>query len=201
MNKRRAGIALLVIGAVLILSALLLFAYNVWEDANAGSEAEDILNEVQTAITDGKVGNGESDDEEVPPMSVTNIGGYDYIGYLHIPDLKLELPVMSEWDYTRLKKAPCRHFGSTYSDDLVIAAHNYNGHFGRLKNLEIGAVITFTDMEGVLNTYSVAEHMTVGPYDVELIRDSEYDLILYTCTYGGKSRVAVGCVRTEDAVS
>lgn len=197
MNKRRAGIALLVIGAVLILSALLLFMYNIWEDAKAENEAEAIMNEMQAAITDGNVQESESN-EEVPPMPVTNIKGYDYIGYLHIPDLKLELPVMSEWDYTRLKKAPCRHFGSTYSDDLVIAAHNYNGHFGRLKDLELGAVITFTDVEGTVNTYSVAEHMKVGPYDVELIRDSEYDLILYTCTYGGNSRVAIGCERSEN---
>lgn len=197
MSKRRAGLILVIIGAVLIISALLLFAYNMWEDANAGSEAEDILGEVQTAITEGKVEDGESDDEEVPPMPVTNVNGYDYIGYLGIPDLNLELPVMNDWDYNRLKKAPCRHFGSTYSDDLVIAAHNYNGHFGRLSELEIGATITFTDVEGVVSTYTLAEHMKVGPYDVELIRDSEYDLVLYTCTYGGQARVAVGCVRTD----
>ena len=197
MSKRRAGLILVIIGAVLIISALLLFAYNMWEDANAGSEAEDILGEVQTAITEGKVEDGESDDEEVPPMPVTNVNGYDYIGYLGIPDLNLELPVMNDWDYNRLKKAPCRHFGSTYSDDLVIAAHNYNGHFGRLGELEIGATITFTDVEGVVSTYTLAEHMKVGPYDVELIRDSEYDLVLYTCTYGGQARVAVGCVRTD----
>jgi len=197
MNKKRAGIVLLVIGAVLILSALLLFAYNQWENANAGDDAEAILGDVQSAITAGQVQEGVSDDETVPPMPITHIDGYDYIGYLGIPDLKLELPVMADWDYNKLKKAPCRHLGSTYTDDLVIAAHNYQRHFGRLTELEIGATITFTDAEGVVTTYTVAEHMKVGPYDVELIRDSEYDLVLYTCTYSGNARTAVGCDKVE----
>ena len=71
MSKRRAGLILVILGAVLIISALLLFAYNRWEDANAGSEAEDILGEVQSAITDGKVEDGESDDETYPLSSRT----------------------------------------------------------------------------------------------------------------------------------
>ena len=29
-------------------------------------------------------------------------------GYLSVPSVGLELPVMAEWDYDRLKTAPCR---------------------------------------------------------------------------------------------
>lgn len=53
-------------------------------------------------------------------MTVVEINGYDYVGYLSVPKLDLELPVMSDWDYDRLKTVPCRHFGSTKTDDLVI---------------------------------------------------------------------------------
>lgn len=198
MNKRRAGIVLVVIGAVLLLAALLLFAYNRWEDANAGSEAADILVDVQSAIEDGDVEAGENDeDEEVPPMPVTNINGYDYIGYLNIPDLGLELPVMADWDYNRLQKAPCRQFGTTYGDDLVIAAHNYQRHFGRINTLEEGAEVTFTDMDGIVTTYAVREIGSAGPYEVEKVTGSQWDLILYTCTYGGRSRIVVGCEKVD----
>lgn len=97
-------------------------------------------------------------------MTVVEINGYDYVGYLSVPKLDLELPVMSDWDYVRLKTAPCRHFGSTKTDDLVIAAHNYQSHFGRLKELEIGDAVTFTDMDGVVIRYEVAGTGTVAPH-------------------------------------
>lgn len=53
---------------------------------------------------------------------------------------------MSQWDYERLKIAPCRYEGSTKSDDLVLLAHNYGKHFGTLKNLVPGDEVFFTDM-------------------------------------------------------
>jgi sugar phosphate isomerase/epimerase len=83
-------------------------------------------------------------------MTVKEINGYDYIGYLSVPVLELELPVMSEWDYQRLRRAPCRQFGSTKTDDLVIAAHNYPAHFGRFSQLHSGDLLTFTDLDGSL---------------------------------------------------
>ena len=37
----------------------------------------------------------------------------------------LELPIMSDWDYGRLKIAPCRYYGSVRGENLVLMAHNY----------------------------------------------------------------------------
>ena len=62
-------------------------------------------------------------------MATQEIQGYDYIAVLYIPVLELELPVMDQWDYTRLTVAPCRYTGSIYSNDLVIAGHAYEPHF------------------------------------------------------------------------
>lgn len=68
-------------------------------------------------------------------MPVKTINGRDYIGVLSIPSLELELPVISQWDYPALKVAPCRYSGSLYQDNLIICAHNYASHFGKLKEL------------------------------------------------------------------
>ena len=193
MTKKRAGIALVTIGAVLLLAALLLFVYNCYEDNRAGEEAAEILTEIQTAI--GDADEQETDEIIEKAMPVVNIYGHDYIGYLHIPDLGLELPVMADWDYNRLKRAPCRHFGTTYNDDLVIAAHNYKKHFGLIGTLALNAQVTFTDMEGIVSTYVVREIVERKPDEVAEVRDSQWDLILYTCTYGGEVRIVVGCER------
>ena len=206
---KKSGIAIVTAGAVLILSALLLLLYNRYEDANAGQEAESLLENVEAVIetkrikvpvTSKRPDATPSTTPLDPQMPVVMLDGYEYVGYVEIPILGLKLPVMSEWDYTRLKVAPCRQFGSSRTDDLVIAAHNYENHFGRLKELSAGDTVTFTDMEGIVNTYCVEKIETLNPNEVDAVQSSGYDLVLYTCTKGGQTRVTVFCDR-ETAIS
>ena len=209
---KKTGIAIVTAGAVLILSALLLLLYNRYEDANAGQEAESLLASVEAAIsaqamdTTAATAPNRPDASEVPAptpldpeMPVVMLDGYEYVGYVEIPTLGLKLPVMAEWDYTRLKVAPCRQFGSSRTDDLVIAAHDYESHFGHLKDLSVGDTVTFTDMDGIVNTYCVEKIETLNPNEVDAVQNSGYDLVLYTCTKDGKTRVTVFCDREEIA--
>ncbi len=197
---KKTGIIIIAVGAVLILSALLLLLYNRREDARAGQEAESLLANVEEAIqaqanesiTAPATAPETSSDSEMPVVALDD---YEYVGYIEIPTLGLKLPVMAQWDYDRLKIAPCRQFGSSRTDDLVIAAHNYESHFGRLKELVKGDTVTFTDMEGIINTYSVEKIETLKPESVDAVENSGYDLVLYTCTLGGKTRVTAFCNR------
>ena len=195
---KKTGIAIVAVGAVLILSALLLLLYNRYEDAHAGQEAENQLTDIEAAIA-AQTTDTPSPTALDPEMPVVTLDGYEYVGYVEIPVLALKLPVMADWDYTRLKVAPCRQFGSSRTDDLVIAAHNYENHFGRLKELTKGDTVIFTDMEGIVNTYSVEKIETLEPDEVDAVQNSGYDLVLYTCTKGGKTRVTVFCNREEIA--
>lgn len=204
---KKIGIAIVAVGAVLILSALLLFFYNCQEDVQAGQEAESLLENVEAVIEANKrkaadTGNQPGDDLSAAPdsqISGAMLDGYEYAGYIEIPVLGLKLPVMSEWDYNRLKLAPCRQFGSSRTDDLVIAGHNYKRHFGYLKNLSAGDTVTFTDMDGIVNTYCVAKIETLDPNQVDAVQNSGYALVLYTCTMSGKTRTTVFCSREETA--
>ena len=119
------------------------------------------------------------------------------VGKISIPAIGIDLPVMSEWSYPRLKIAPCRQFGSSRTDDLVIAAHNYESHFGKLTSLTAGDSVTFTDMDGIVNEYVVNKVEVLDPHSVEEVEHSGYALVLYTCTYGGKTRVTVFCDRAS----
>lgn len=201
--KNKLGIAFMVLGAALILAALSLFLWNQREDRAAGEAAQEILPLVIEKIeqTDEPV-----DGETVAPsypdpydtaMTEVEIDGYAYIGYVSIPSLELELPVMAVWDETRLKVAPCRYTGSTKSDDLVIAAHNYTRHFGRLYELSTGDSVYFTDMDGIRTVYEVVAVEVLAPTSIEDMTAGAYDLTLFTCTYGGQSRVTVRCDRVE----
>lgn len=195
----------MLLGAVLLLAALSLLLWNRQEDRQAGESSERILSRVIGQIEENKTEDHdpidraatEGPDQWDPAMAEAEIDGYAYIGYLSIPALGLELPVMSEWDYTRLRIAPCRYAGSTKTDDLVIAAHNYTRHFGPIKDLTGGDAVYFTDMDGVVFAYEVEEVDVLQPTEVEEMVSGGFDLTLFTCTYGGKTRVTVRCERTH----
>ena len=54
------------------------------------------------------------------------------------------------------------------------------------------------DMRLEVGRYTVAELETLGKYDVEEMTSGDWDLTLFTCTYGGQSRVTVRCLRTAE---
>lgn len=197
-NKR--GFFFVFAGTVLLLAALSLFLFNLYEDVMAGQDAERAVANVQTLIHEND-STGQKDVSQIeslsPDLPIVEIDGYGYVGYLLIPKIEKELPVMSEWDDTRLKIAPCRHFGSSRTDDLVIAAHNYSRHFGNLSQLEPGDAVFFTDMDGIENAYEVTVVETLAPTAVETVQNSDHDLVLYTCTYGGKRRLSIFCDRSD----
>lgn len=191
---KKSGVILISLGAVLILAALLLLLYNRSEDRRAGQEAESLLEDVRSSMA----ANADPDPQEEPVEEIT----YDYAGVIAIPNLSLELPVIDQWSYARLKVAPCRQSGAAADGDLVIAAHNYKSHFGYLDRLEPGASVIFTDMEGTVYRYAVEEIRQLAPEDAEDVSSvfsSEYPLVLYTCTPGGKARVAIFCRWAETA--
>lgn len=194
---KRSGILLILVGTVLIVSALSLLLYNRQMDAQAGADAQQVLESMQSIMEGPVREETEEPDPSSTEMPVLYLEGYEYVGYLTIPKLELALPVMAQWDYSRLKLAPCRQFGGAETDDLVIAAHNYRSHFGHLDQLEAGDQVTFTGVDGETYAYEVEKSGILRPDQVEDVQNSGYDLVLYTCTTGGKSRVAVFCDRTD----
>ena len=122
-------------------------------------------------------------------MPAETINGIDFIGVLRIP--ALELPIISEWNYPNLKSAPCRYSGSAYLNNLIICAHNYRSHFGKLKNLCEGDIATFTDMDGNVFTYKMVERETLLPKSIDAMESGDWNLTLFTCTVGGQSRVTI----------
>ena len=199
-TKQKIGRACMIVGILLILGALALLGYNQWDANRADKASQDALGKLEETLTETIEDKTKDEEPVVQPeldpeqeMTVTDIDGWGYIGYLSIPANGLELPVMEDWSYARLKIAPCRQFGSAAGGDLVIAAHNYKTHFGRLKELQEGDGITFTDLSGAEYAYRVDRVENVQPQDVAAVTESGAALTLYTCTPGGKTRVAVYC--------
>lgn len=203
--KHKLGILCILLGTALLCGALSLFLHNRNEAAEAEQAVYAVLPELRAAVPEepdqqaltSSLKPEEFLTEEDLKMTEVVIGGYAYIGYLSIPSLELDLPVMSDWTYAKLQSAPCRYAGTLRGNNLVLMAHNYDKHFGRLSKLNAGDELYFTDMDGITTAYYVAERDVLDPYSVEEMTAGAYDLTLFTCTFGGKSRVTVFCDRQE----
>ena len=214
-TRKFFGSGLMLLGILLLLGSAALLVYN-WEEAEQARESVELLlpqlveqidlrqQEQATQSTGSAATETVSPDASAPSspaasvaMTEVEIDGYSYIGYLTIPALELELPIMADWDYTRLKIAPCRYSGAVSSGDLVLLAHNYNRHFGRLDELAEGDLLLFTDMDGVVTRYQVVATDILPPTAVEEMTAGAFDLTLFTCTYGGRNRVTVYCDRMQ----
>ena len=188
--RKWIGVICVFLGVLCILSAIGFVAYNRWEDMNAKDVAQDFLEDVQSIINEEQSEQPLLNDTK---MATVEVDGYDCIGILSVPVLDLELPVLTDWSYAKLKKAPCHYYGSYYEKDFVIAAHNYKAHFGRLSELQAGDLVVFTDVCGKAHYYEVVFLETLPKNATKEMITSGFDLSLYTCTLGGGNRVTVRC--------
>jgi sortase A len=192
--RKKIGIICILLGFICILGAVCCIVYNRWESENAANVTESLLAGLQSVIDDS---NKEQDDVQTE-MPTVKVDGYECIGILSIPVLELELPILTDWSYVKLKKAPCHYYGSYYEENFVIAAHNYKAHFGRLSELQIGDVVTFTDVNGVVYHYEVELLETLSKDATKEMIASGFALSLYTCTPGGGNRVTVRCKSMQE---
>lgn len=188
-KKNKKGIVFLCLGVSLLLIAGVLYLNNLIQDNNAGQKAEELLEKIESHTNDVVIEN------ELP---VLNIDGEKFCGKIIVESLGIELPVFNEWSYSLLREAPCRYTGGIETNDMIIAAHNYNSHFGRLKNLLSGDVIKFIDAYGIEHKFAVKEIIKLDGIAVSDMKDGKWDFTLFTCTKGGEYRVTVRCERINN---
>ena len=192
----------MILGLLFIAGALGLVIYNHHESERAGRSSAAALSILLSAIEENEADRDPSLDAEFiyadqsriyPEMDTEEIDGNLYIGVLEIPALDISLPVMADWDYAKLTVAPCRYAGSYYTKDLVISGHNYPEHFSPLKSVGLGTDVYFTNVNGAVYHYKVTNREIVQPTAIEEMITGDWDLTLFTCTTGGRTRCAVRC--------
>ncbi len=213
MKRNILGTALIAVGVALLLGAAALVGYNLQEEQTAGEISHAALQELTVQLptepaiketlpheTQPAAPQLEIPDYLLNPnmeLPVRESQGREYVGIVSIPALEVELPVLKEWSTKGAKIAPCRYKGTPYLDNLVICAHNYSTHFGRLNTLKTGAIVHFTDMNGNVFTYEVLSFEVLQPNQVEALCVTDWDLTLFTCTIGGQSRFVVRCEKVR----
>ncbi len=209
----------IVLGLILIVSALALTFYNMWDDTRANRDSEDALVRLKQVqlVTEPSVVNASADsmyseermnaeEIEIPDYQLNEdmempsafIDGMEYVGVIQMPTLGLELPVIAEGSEENLKFGPCCYKGSPYKNDFIVMAHNYRSHFGSLKSLQIEDQVFFTDMDGNEFRYRVVEKEILKASQSEEMVSGDWDLTLFTCVWTNEKRVTVRCVLDDD---
>ncbi len=194
---KKSGSILILLGLFLLTAALGLTIYNMYDEVRAGETAQNTLvllreqivttapNEPSEPIFPQYVVTPEM---EMPTVGVDEDG---YIGILAIPSQGLELPILAQWSDKALKTAPARFCGSAYTGDLIIAGHNYDSHFGRIPDMELGDTVHFTDIDGNRFTYEMIDRVILESNEAEALEAGDWDLTLFTCTWGGAQRITL----------
>lgn len=210
---RKLGMALVFIGFFLLCAAGGLLYYNHAESQRAQDASAQVLEvlaeeiqinqrcetssqterpsgaETPTAPSDGAT--LQTEEEDLLPT--VQIDGVDYIGVISFPSLSIELPVMAQWSPAGLQTAPGRYSGTPAGKDLVIAGHNYDAHFGQLQDLHLNDPVLFTDVNGKVYDYAVLDVEILQPTAIEDMIAGDYPLTVFTCTYGGRTRLTIRC--------
>ena len=196
MSRKTRGF-ILFLGALALLFALLLTAWNLFDADRAGKAANAVLGSLVENRTENP-GPEQTLPESFRSLHSVEIDGREYVGVVEIPSLSLSLPVLRDWSYEGLKISPCRYSGSPYTNDLVICAHNYVSHFSALRWIDMGVDVYFTTVTGESFRYVTVNRETLYPTEAERMKTADgWSLTLFTCYTGGYSRCAIRCERAD----
>lgn len=148
--------------------------------------------------------NEEKQVEEAPVATATytapNGKEYEYIGYVNIPKIKVNYPILSTTTVPLLKVSICKFHGPNPNEvgNFCIAGHNYRNKrfFSKVPTLEVGDIVEITDLSKRTIQYEVYDIHTVIPddnSDTTQKTNGRKEVTLITCTDDSKQRVIVKC--------
>lgn len=208
MHGRKPNFPLIAFGLVCLMGAIGLSVHNNAEDSSAEEESASIVETLKKGSIEYNASQMYGEVEAIPDyqlnpemeMPTVKVNNEKYIGIVEVPELKVSLPINSTWSYNKLKSSPCLYSGSIYTNDAIIMAHNYRSHFKPLWRAKTGMTVLIRDMDGNLFDYTVSSIKNLFPEDVLELQSlaQEYDLVLFTCTYGANERIVLGCNLSEE---
>ncbi len=145
---------------------------------------------------------GEQSENNEPIMQTAENGETYYIdSILNIPSLDINYTVLSDTSEELLKISLNKFWGPKPNEvgNYVIVGHNYRNKtfFGKLPDIEEGAIVELTDSKGITVKYEVYDKFIVDPDDAQCtsqLTNGKRELTLITCTATGKQRHVVKCV-------
>ncbi|MCI8700636.1 MAG: sortase [Clostridia bacterium] len=156
------------------------------DNNNPGAIDDDPLSNVETIETEGSSGKKQT------------YQGFEVIGTIEIPKIKLAYPIIAEPSRSAIEKSVAMLYGPgpNQPGNTVIIGHNYrNGQFfSNNKKLAIGDKIYITDLTGKKLTYTIYNKFETESNDTDfMVRNTNgaREISLQTCTDDGTYRLII----------
>ncbi len=146
--------------------------------------------------------NTEAGTEAIPQETYKTASGATYVtdAVLKIPSLDINYPVLKTEDQhidEVLKISLVKYWGPNPNEEgnYVVVGHNYKNKkmFGKLPDIEMGAIVELTDLTGTTLKYEVYDKYIVDPNDTSCTSQKtggKKEITLITCrTYGTQRQV------------
>lgn len=178
----------MILSFLMVVIAGILWLRNEIENSKLEEKSYDVVENMEE-IFDEYI--AKKDDENLQRVNKLEVDGITYMGVLTIPSLNnMSLGVIQDFSMDNLKVSVCKYAGSP-EKKLIIAGHNYKYSFGQLSKLNVGSIAYFKTMDGITYKYKCSEILVLGPDDTEKMKEGDWNLTLFTCTFGGKNRLTV----------
>jgi len=140
-------------GVCLLVVAIGVLIVWQWSIHTYAEKAEYYVNTLRTLIPEPQGAIPEERRDNT--MSTLSIDGIDFVGLLEIPCYGFVLPVCGDWETP--DQYPCQFDGSIYNRTMQIGGTSQKGQFDFYREISVGDVVYFTDMEGNRYAYAVKD--------------------------------------------
>jgi len=189
---------LFVLGAIFILIAAALYGYGLIEDFFAGRRTDILLEQIGIGERNElpSINEDITDEVSIPMAAMYDNLQFSIIGFISIPKIEIMLPVIDRVSDELLKISVCWYGGEMKPEPvrMILTAHNYRSHFGKINELVYDDVVIFKSYAGEIYYYRVTGLEEISADDLEGLVQNEWDLTLLTCTKDGNRRILARCV-------
>ena len=181
---QRIGLLLVAVSCVLLLGSRVLACWN-------GRAVENLVAQMKAVLPE--ITEGDPENYSDTAMPVLQLEGKDFSGLIQVPAFGVSLPMGSSWGRGTVYRYPCRFWGSVYDHSLIAGGSGRKGQFDFCSRLDLGEKILVTDMTGVRFSYEVTGIDRRNHADMEVFREKDSDLILFTQDSASQSYLIVRC--------
>ena len=179
------------IGFLLVFLSLALFLGFELVTAQNLKKTEKLAEKLESIFIHPVEGHPENYSNAVMPL--LQLDGTDFVALMQAPAFGVSLPVGSEWSTENIYRYPCRFWGSAYDGSLVIGGTDGTGQLAFCGRLDLGDVITITDMAGTQFTYEVVKIQRSSQADSEKLLEGDWDLTLFVRDSSTLDYILVRC--------
>ena len=174
-TKLSTGRLCLLIGiCLLVVAAVVLIAWQ-WSIHTSQQRTAYYVHTIRTRIPEPQAAVPEERRDNT--MSVLSIEGTNFVGILEIPKYSSVVPVCGDWGETW--KYPCRLSGSVYDRTMQMGGTSQKGQFDFYREISVGDLVFFTDMEGNRFSYEVTNIRYEAHADQTALRREDAALTLF----------------------